>query len=799
MSAKKTRGLTGRMLFSMLLVHLVLIPLLFVGVLRFITDDYKNQFVNFVRSQAHLFAEFAEVSLHHEPIAKVLDTINVSGQTVYVDFKPLGAAETRGAAETASGPHRFQEDFYFGGHGDKIYFVAIPLYAEERMLGTLRFGFDEAPIAAKITTAYTRGFYLALGYTIISLSLMFAFGVRLTQSLRRLSVSSRAIATDLIHTKVDVKSNISEVAALADALESMRQELVKRGDELLLREMRQRAILETAAEGVITLDEHFIIESFNNAAERMFGYSTVEVIGAHLTTLLPEQDLGRLSMGSQAILSGGQEFCGRTKAGEAFNLLLSVSKFQIDTTVLITLIAQDISERKRIEKQLEFMASHDVLTGLPNRSLFHDRLVQAMTQADRHHHLAALLFIDLDRFKIINDTFGHQLGDLLLCAVAQRLRATVRAFDTVARLGGDEFTIVLTEIRQANEVADIAQKVLATFEKPFMLECYETFVTPSIGIALYPLDHRDAEGLTKNADIAMYRAKEHGKNNFQFYTQDMNVRALERLTLETSLRKAIDRGEFLLHYQPQVSLATGCIIGVEALLRWRHPELGLVPPTEFIPLAEEVSLIAPIGEWVFREACEQALRWQAMGFEIRTAINVSPRQVRQGDLVKVIQRILTQSGIAPRCIEFEITEGSIMHNAETAIEIFTELKKMGFSLAMDDFGTGYSSLSYLQRFPIDKLKIDQSFVHNIHLDAEAAAITRAIIAMAHSINVTVVAEGVETEEQLAFLRAHQCEAIQGYLFSKPLPADELTGLLLSNTCLPPAFIAYNDPVHFQTG
>lgn len=776
---RRTHGLTPRMLLSMLVVHLVLIPVLFVGVLRIIANDYKSQFVNFVRAEAHQFSEFAELSLRHSTIEDTLDRIMLSAQPLYADFVLPSRAVVRLPFENPD--TRVVEDFYFGAHDDTVYFVTLPIQsADGSAAGTLRLGFDEAPVNKKIRAAYWRGFYLALGYIVLSICLMWFFGARLTQSLRRLSASSRALAGDLANAKIAVDTNVSEVAHVADALESMRKELVHRGNELIVSELRHRAILETAAEGIVTLDQNLVIDTFNAAAEKMFGIPSREAVGQRFLNLIHAEDHERFFTEGGPKVGIGQELRGVTIAGTVLQLLLSASQIEIDGKQVTTVIVQDIGERKRFETQLEFMANHDSLTGLPNRSLFYDRLVQAMTQAERHGHLTAMLFLDLDRFKFVNDTFGHPLGDGLLRAVAARLSASVRAYDTVARLGGDEFIIILTEVVAVPDVTRFAQKILAAFQAPFVIETHELFITPSIGITLYPVDHGDADGLIKNADIAMYRAKENGKNNFQFYTRDMNVKALERLTLENSLRKALERGEFRIHYQPQVSLKTGRVVCVEALLRWHHPVMGLVPPSDFIPLAEEVSLIVPIGEWVLQEACRQAVVWESLGINIRTAVNLSPRQVRQSDFPQTVARILEETALSAEALELEITEGSLMHNTEAAVKMLSELKALGLGLSMDDFGTGYSSLSYLKRFPIDKLKIDRSFIQDIENDADDAAITRAIIAMGHSLKVTVIAEGVETDQQLEFLRKHRCDGIQGYLFSKPLPAQEITELLLSD-------------------
>ncbi len=439
-----------------------------------------------------------------------------------------------------------------------------------------------------------------------------------------------------------------------------------------------------------------------------------------------------------------------------------------------------ILANQRAEQQIKHLAYHDTLTGLPNRMLFHDRLQQALNQAVREGHIMGVMFLDLDRFKIINDTLGHDVGDELLKAVSQRLVNCIRQGDTVVRLGGDEFTIILPVIAKAEDAALVAQKILTTLAEPFPLNHQELHITSSIGISLYPDDGTNTQTLIKNADIAMYRAKDLGKNNCQFYTADMNSRAMESITLENALRHALERDELLLHYQPQIDIRSGRIVGVEALVRWQHPEFGLVPPARFIPLAEETDLIIPIGEWVLRTACEQGRRWREQGLPVwRMGVNLSARQFRHKNLLEPIFRILRESGFDPHHLELEITESLLMQGADKTIGILEELDKAGIRLSLDDFGTGYSSLSYLKRFPIDTVKIDRSFVRDIHTDPNDAAITSAIIAMAHSLKLSVIAEGVETQEQLAFLRERECDEYQGYLFSKPLVAEEVERLARS--------------------
>jgi diguanylate cyclase (GGDEF)-like protein len=436
---------------------------------------------------------------------------------------------------------------------------------------------------------------------------------------------------------------------------------------------------------------------------------------------------------------------------------------------------------ERTQKNLYCLAHYDALTGLPNRLLFLDRLSQSIAQAHRNERLVAVMLLDLDRFKAINDTLGHTMGDLLLKSAAERLAECVREDDTVARLGGDEFTILLPEIRYIEDAARVAEKILDTFARPFQLNGHELFVGASIGISLYPFDE-ELSVLLGNADTAMYEAKRHGGNTYQFYTAEMSTASLRKLSLEGALRRALERGEFVLHYQPQIELLHGKLVGAEVLVRWQHPELGLLGPMEFIPLAEENGLIVQIGEWVLRTACAQNCAWQKAGLPpIRISVNLSARQYYQKDLTDTVAHILKQTGLDSRYLELEITESCLMQNTQTTVALLTELSRIGVRISVDDFGTGYSSLAYLKRFPIDTLKIDRSFVCDIDTDPNDAAIVRAIIAMAQSLEMHVIAEGVETQNQLNFLRTYQCNEIQGYLVSQALATEDFALLLALET------------------
>ena len=448
------------------------------------------------------------------------------------------------------------------------------------------------------------------------------------------------------------------------------------------------------------------------------------------------------------------------------------------TPVRIDGVASDISERRLHAEQIVYQANHDALTGLPNRSLLTDRIEQALAQARRTDQHLAILFLDLDGFKFVNDSYGHAFGDALLCTIAARLEVVVRETDTIARLGGDEFVILLPNLARTEDAVQVASKVLDAFKVQISLEGRDLHLGASMGISVFPQDGDSCELLLQHADVAMYRAKANGRNGFQIYSIEMGAQAQERMELERALRFALDRGELELYYQPQVDREGGRMVGVEALLRWHHPTLGMVSPARFIPVAEETGLIISIGEWVLRTACAQARDWHASGHTgLCVAVNMSAKQFQQQDVPALVRDVLRCTRLPAQCLELELTESVLMHNTDSTIETMRQIKNLGVRLAMDDFGTGYSSLSYLKRFPIDVLKIDQSFTFEVTKDEGAASITRAIIAMARSLNMTTVAEGVETKEQLEFLSALGCDVMQGFHISRPLPVGQVTVLL----------------------
>ncbi len=547
-------------------------------------------------------------------------------------------------------------------------------------------------------------------------------------------------------------------------------------------------VFETTTEAIMVSDADNKVKAVNPAFTRITGYSVVEILGKTPNILKSgrHDEAFYEEMWSSLSETGHWqgEIWNRRKSGEVYPEWLSIATIYDEDGEVVERVAvfTDITKRKKDEEQIRRQASFDALTGLPNRSLFLDRLSRAIASSRREERLVALLFVDLDRFKAVNDTMGHLYGDRLLEQVATRLTGCVREADTVARLGGDEFTIILPDITRGGDAATVAEKVIEQMSSTFIVEGHDLFIGASIGITVFPEDAHDASTMLRNADIAMYRAKEAGRNGYRFFTQEMNTHALERMRLERDLRRALERGQLSLHYQPIVDLETNEIKAAEALLRWSHPDRGMVPPDEFIPLAEETGLIAPIGEWVIWTALAQAKSWSDKGYEeLGISINLSTRQLKLGLDLDTIERAIGETKVDPRQITFEITESLLMDDSETSIEWLKAIKDMGFRISIDDFGTGYSSLSYLKRFPVDTVKIDKSFVQDITEDPEDAALVDAIIAMTHSLKMTVVGEGGETKEQMEFLRAHGCEMMQGFYFGKPAAPEEFSRSLPRKT------------------
>lgn len=543
-------------------------------------------------------------------------------------------------------------------------------------------------------------------------------------------------------------------------------------------------IFEGSTDAIVITDTHSRIIDANEAFTTITGYEKSEVLGEHPVLLESHKHNAHFYFGLRRTLLKTGAWSGevwtKRKNDEIYPIWLSVYsvKDENNTSTHFVGIFSDITARKNAENQLKQLAHYDALTGLANRTQFIERLKWTLEVAKRSDAEASLMFLDLDRFKLINDTLGHQAGDQLLIEVARRLTECVREVDMVSRLSGDEFTVILTNIKSPEEAGMVAKKILNALAVPVILEGREVFVSTSIGITIYPVDGDSVNQLVKNADTAMYHAKERGRNNFQYFSNTMNQKVLDELEMETNLHQALKNQEFSLNYQPQFDLSTKKLIGLEVLLRWKHPVLGFISPAVFIPHAEKSDLIITIGEWVLRTACERSVAWQAAGLKpVRISVNLSGMQLKQHNLVDTITRILLETKLSAEFLELELTEGVLMDNAEVTISTLNELKKMGIRLSIDDFGTGYSSLSYLKRFPIDTLKIDQSFVRDITTDADDNAIASTIIAMAHNLRLKVIAEGVETQEQADELQKKGCDEVQGYFFSRPLTEENMCKLL----------------------
>jgi diguanylate cyclase (GGDEF)-like protein/PAS domain S-box-containing protein len=641
-----------------------------------------------------------------------------------------------------------------------------------------------------------------------------------TQALSRGNPDSEPPASSPEKSKIpETAVHGDEIVQLAERFDFMTREVYSREERLrqaradvARSEAHFRSLIENASDAVMVLDASLQVRYASPSLERVLGFAPEDVVGKSPVQFVNEGDADAMqrALEAAAAMPGvGPTLEFRCAGDGAPKYLEATVANMLDNPAVegIVINMRDVTERWhteelrgekiRAEEQIRQLGLYDSLTDLPNRHLFKEQLSDAVARADRTGQALVMLSLNLDRFKRINDTLGREVGDLLLKEVASRLTKSLRQTDYVtrndshaashhiARQGGDEFTVLLGDLSQAQEATKVARRILEALSQPFNLNGNEIVMSASIGIAVYRLDGNDAESLLKNADAAMHYAKEQGKNNCQYYNDKMNTSAFQKMTLESNLHKALERDEFSLYYQPKIDVASGSTIGVEALIRWRHPDLGLVSPAEFIPMAEESGLIVPIGEWVLDSACAQLRAWQEDGLTpVPVAVNLSAKQFHQQNIAAIVMRALQDHGVDPRLLELEITESTAMRNAEATGTTLRNLKALGVRIAIDDFGTGYSSLSYLKRFPIDSLKIDRSFVTELPGNQDDATIAQAIITMAHALRLKVIAEGVETEAQLEFLTANGCDEIQGYYFSRPLPAEQCTQLLRDKRKLP---------------
>ncbi|MDD5241014.1 MAG: EAL domain-containing protein [Sulfuricella sp.] len=618
-------------------------------------------------------------------------------------------------------------------------------------------------------------FYLVLGGALFAMFYLITRHVE-----RQLDESQTRLVAEGKEREALQARNIAQLEEEGSKLRRTQEELHKKEESLLL----AGEVFESSTEGIIITDAQGNVLQVNRAFSNITGYSEADAVGKTPRLLRSDRhnpDFYRAMWASLIEYGYWQgEVWNRRKNSDVYPQWLSIiaTRDEQGETIHYLGIFADLTEKKLAEAHTHHLTHYDALTELPNRQMLEEHLKQSLASAHNDNRLVALLYLDLDRFKAINDTLGHPFGDKLLQAVAERLAGHIRDSDMIARFSGDEFTIVLSDVGGQHNAVLIAQKVMAALAEPFQLESQEVFATASIGIALYPIDANSRDDLIKNADTAMGHAKAQGGNNYRFFNTDMNVTVTQRLSMETHLRRALEREEFILHYQPQISLHDNRIIGMEALLRWQHPERGLVSPGEIIPLLEETGMIGPVGEWVLRTACAQSRRWIAEGLPpLRVAVNLSARQFHQSDLAAMVTQALQDSGLAPDQLELEITESIMIQDVSATIGTLHQLHALGIQISIDDFGTGYSSLSYLKRMPISKIKIDQSFVRDLCVSHNGNAIANVVINLGHSMKMLVIAEGVETREQLDYLRAHGCDEIQGYYFSRPLPAEEFAQLV----------------------
>lgn len=571
---------------------------------------------------------------------------------------------------------------------------------------------------------------------------------------------------------------------IEELLARVRTHLALRTAQLRLQasEIRYRRLFETSRDGILLVDlERDRVTDVNASLIEMLGLPREDIVGKRPQELAVLRDapgqlgLGRLLLHEQV---PNEHWALQRSDGTSFDVELRTNAYQVNGTRMVQCNLRDITERKQAETRIRYLALHDALTSLPNRVLLQDRLTQAIHVGRRHGEGLAVMMLDLDHFKNINDSLGHHIGDRLLESVAQRLLGCVRESDIVARLGGDEFVITLLNIDSCEAAEHVARKILHTLAEPFVIDSHELHTSASIGISRYPADGEDPGTLLRAADSAMYHAKSEGRGTLRFFTAAMSEAAQRRLMLTNDVRHAADRGELAIYYQPQVAANSGAVMGVEALLRWQHPRHGMISPEEFVPLLEETGLIVEVGNWVLRNACKQAVAWHQEGLpKLRMAVNLSSQQFYRGDIVRTVAQALEESGLAPECLELELTESLTLDDTEQTIKLMHELKRLGVCLSLDDFGTGWSSLSYLRRFPLDRIKIDRSFLRDMVSQPAAAAVVRSIMRLARTLGLSCIAEGVETPEQLAYLRRQMCAEIQGFLFSPAIPDAELDVML----------------------
>jgi len=734
------------------------------------------------------------VALMKETFVVKVKIYNMEGTTVFsTDPKQMGQSKRdnagfKGAAEgrlMSELTHRDQFSAFDRVLEDRdVLSSYIPFRREagERIDGVFELYYDITPLLADVERTQWLVFFVVTGVLTLLYALLYLIVRRAQRIIGQQAADLRTYLAHIEEAKQQLDERVHErTHELKEVNDALKAEILER-ERAEVRLQLAAKVFESTVEGVMITDASTRIMAVNRAFTVVTGYDEAEVIGSTPRFLQSSRhDREFYEAMWRELQQSGQwigEVWNRRRSGEIYpeRLTIGTVRDQEGRIAHYVGVFSDISDVKRTQERLDFLAHHDLLTGLPNRLLFNDRVTHAIERAQRDGRAIAILFVDLDRFKHVNDTLGHEFGDQLLKRVADQLTATLRNSDTIARLGGDEFIVLLEDIADRDGAMAVARQLLTILAQPISVASNEVFVSASIGVSCYPADGQEVTTLIRNADAAMYHAKTHGRNACFPYELSMSDQARERVRFEALLRRSIERAELTLVYQPQVDLATGALVGVEALARWHNPELGWVPPARFIPVAEDIGFVSALGEWVVREACAQVKRWDAQGFAVpRVAVNLSPRQLEHGNVVDTVDGALRETGLAAHRLEMEVTESALMQGGH-AVARLHELRALGVELAVDDFGTGYCSLSYLPQLPLQKLKIDRSFVTGAATDPGREAIVRAVIALAKALRLRVIAEGIETVEDAEFLRAERCTEGQGYLYSRPLAPDALLAI-----------------------
>lgn len=794
-------SLSKRLVVGGLIIHAILIPSLFYGIAVIVKEGYEQSFIDRVRSDARTLSVLISREPDIESVRAVIDDILFEGKVLFATIAYQGK-------RNAHADDPFVEDFFFGQHGDGVYYIGIPMEINNDIV-ELRLGYDEVAIEEQVQKTYTSGLYLALGYVLLSMVFGTWMGSQVTRPIRELRDVAREVASGASTKQLDITTTVTEVRSLAQNLESMRQKLVQTSEAMASREMYMRDVMDNVMDGIITVNELGKIESLNPAVEELFGYERTTLLGDNITRLFVIADQvgeahhknGQLLIGRFWELlnqcQGAREIVGIRSDKSQFPVEITSRKLSSDRLRHHIIVVRDITARKQADaeiralhldleqrvlkrteeladanEQLEYQAMHDSLTDLPNRVLLQDRLEQAIQLAQRHAAPLALLVLDLNNFKEINDTLGHHVGDLLLQQVADRMRRFLRASDTIARAGGDEFAVLLPTDVTFDHVCQIGQKIVDGMAESFVLEDQHFHVGVSVGIALYPEHGEDGQTLMRHADVAMYVAKRKGAG-YSIYDVEQDEHSLGRLELMGELHKAIEQNELVLYYQPKFDLALSRVTEVEVLIRWHNKTRGLLFPDSFIGLAEHNGLIHPLTEWVIDEALSGCQQFNQLGLDISVAINLSMHNLRESTLPQQIFDALEKHRLSADRLILELTESAVMSDPRHAMDILNQLDKMGVRLAIDDFGTGYSSLAYLKQLPVDEIKIDKSFVLDMLNDNDDLVIVRSTIDLAHNMGRKVTAEGVETEAAWNLLASMGCDLIQGYHIARPMPAGEL--------------------------